>query len=95
MRIALFALLGLISCAAPGSEDLELQSYGSIQDSASYYFNRIDSGLATSEELDLATRYVNCKLAFRKKNYKKCRPIDSNSWFTLSPFLALVIIFGG
>lgn len=57
MRIALLALLALISCAAPGTEDMEPQSYVAIQDSASYYFSRIDSGLATSEELDLAKKY--------------------------------------
>jgi hypothetical protein len=57
MRIALLALFGLISCASPGSEDLGSQSFVSIQDSASYYFSRIDSGLVTSVELELAKKY--------------------------------------
>lgn len=57
MRIALLALLGMISCAAPATEDFRSQSVVAVNDSASYYFNRIDSGLATSEELVLAKKY--------------------------------------
>jgi len=57
MRIALLALLGFISCATPESDVQGQQVTVAVSDSALYYFGRIDSGLATSEELDLAKKY--------------------------------------
>ena len=53
MRIALLALLGLISCAAPEPDVQGQQATVADSDSALYYFGRIDSGIATSEELNV------------------------------------------
>ena len=58
MRIALLALLGLISCAAPESDVQGQQAAVALSDSALYYFGRIDSGIATSEELEFAKKHA-------------------------------------
>ena len=57
MRIGLLALLGLISCAAPESDIQGQQATVAVSDSALYYFARIDSGVATSEELEFAKNH--------------------------------------
>ncbi len=57
MRIALLALLGLISCAAPESDIQGQQATVAVSDSALYYFGRIDSGIATSKELEFAKKH--------------------------------------
>ncbi|MBA4738454.1 MAG: hypothetical protein H2059_04730, partial [Cryomorphaceae bacterium] len=57
MRIALLALLGLISCNAPESDVHGQQVAVAVSDSALYYFDRLDSGVATSEELEFAKKH--------------------------------------
>ncbi|HCP41371.1 MAG TPA: hypothetical protein DIT65_06210 [Cryomorphaceae bacterium] len=57
MKITLFVFLGLISCAAPVSEIRETQEAVAVSDSASYYFELIDRGIATSGELEFATKH--------------------------------------
>ena len=57
MRIVLLLLLGLISCTAPESDVQGQQVTVAVSDSALYYFDRIDSGVATSEELEFAKKH--------------------------------------
>lgn len=57
MRIVLLAFVGILSCSAPEAEDYTAEVTVSVADSALYYFQRIDSGVATSEELESAKKY--------------------------------------
>ena len=57
MRIAFFAFLGFLSCSSPEAEIQAATLEVSVSDSALYYFERIDSGVATSEELELAKKH--------------------------------------
>jgi hypothetical protein len=57
MRIALFAFLSILSCSAPEAEVQSASVEVAVADSALYYFERIDSGVASSEELELAKKH--------------------------------------
>lgn len=57
MRIALFAFLSILSCSAPEAEVQSASFEVAVADSALYYFDRIDSGVATSEELEMAKKH--------------------------------------
>jgi hypothetical protein len=57
MRIALFAFVGLFSCSSPEAEVKTATVEVSVADSALYYFEKIDSGVATSDELEWAKKH--------------------------------------
>ena len=57
MRIVLFAFVGFLSCSSPQAKEQTASVEVPVSDSALYYFERIDSGVATSEELELAKKH--------------------------------------
>jgi tetratricopeptide (TPR) repeat protein len=57
MRIAVVTLLGMLACSAPPQADNNDSVTFNSRDSALYYFDRIDSGRATFDELERARKY--------------------------------------
>ncbi len=54
MRIAVAIFLGMFACSAPLDEHNDDLIASESKDSALYFFNRIDSGIATFNELEVA-----------------------------------------
>lgn len=57
MRIAVAIFLGMFACSAPLDEHNDDVIASESKDSALYFFNRIDSGIATFDELEAARKY--------------------------------------
>ena len=57
MRIAVAIFLGMFACSAPLDEHNDDLIASESKDSALYFFNRIDSGIATFDELEAARKY--------------------------------------